>query len=295
MSNFTWSETFISLEGEFLFQGCPTLYIRFSGCNFTCQGFNNPDNLELTNEVLGFNPKDIKNIKEMPLITKGCDSLYAHDKRFKHLWHKGDENDLANEVFQLLPKQMQENNSWNHPVTQQPYILSLTGGDPILNWKKIPTLLNHPLFDTLQLVLIENNCSIKFDVQFIQQLNEWIDKLPGRKIIWANSPKLTASGEPFSKAIIPEIAKMQRLTKNYIQYFKFVAGPRIADFDEIDYVSSLYRNCICDKIIIGVMPEACTADQQNEIAKQVAEMCIQRGYIYVARLQNYLWSNEVGT
>ena len=49
MAKFRWSEIFLSIEGEAKYSGWPTVYIRFAGCNFECRGFNNPDNVEITN------------------------------------------------------------------------------------------------------------------------------------------------------------------------------------------------------------------------------------------------------
>ncbi|RWZ87257.1 MAG: hypothetical protein EO766_12085 [Hydrotalea sp. AMD] len=314
MAQFTWSETFISLEGEGVspisLQGHPTVYVRFSRCNFTCQKFNNPNNIPITNDVLGFDPIMYKNIKELPVIAMGCDSLYAHDKRFEHLWITGDENKLALELTKLLPhmknidsfnysevdrRQLLDINKWVHPVTGLKYILSLTGGEPTLHQKTIPTLLNHPFLNDLKILLIETNGAVPLRDAFIDELNNWISKDEERMIIWSNSPKLSASGEEWSKAIQPEIITKQQQVTNYRQYFKFVAGPRTEDFDEIERAMTEYSSAIGGNNIVGIMPMACTDVQQNIIAKQLAQMCIERGYMYVARLQNYIWNNEVGT
>jgi organic radical activating enzyme len=253
----------------------------------------------ITNEILGFDPKHYTNetggIKSIPLIRMGCDSLYAHDKRFEHLWFSGDEEKLAIELWNLLPDNPNHHRSWVHQTTGLPYILSLTGGEPTLYQTTIPYLLNHHLLDTVQIILIETNCSVPIRSEFIDNLNTWIDNGDNRLVVWSNSPKLSASGEDPKKAIRPEVAQAQRLVKNYKQYFKFVVGPREEDFAEVEQVMNQYANKIGPQNIVGVMPECCTAEQQNEVSAQVAEMCIQRGYIYVSRLQNYLWGNGVGT
>lgn len=317
MARFSWAETFISLEGEFLYQGYPTVYVRFARCNFTCQKFNNPNNIPITNEVLGFNPMDYSNVKQIPLIKMGCDSLYAHDSRFEHMWESGDEHDLATKLTKLLPHMSELLNytikdfdwiqcissydKWIHPKTGQPYILSLTGGEPTLYQKNIPILLSHPFFNDLRLLLIETNASVPLREEFLRYINDWLTRDPSRKIIWSNSPKLSASGEDWNKAIRPDIVKQQRnvigsLNQDCcVQYFKFVVGPRTEDFDEVEQAMKEYGDTIGYNNIVGVMPESCTAEQQNEIGVQVADMCIKRGYIYVSRLQNYLWGNEVGT
>jgi organic radical activating enzyme len=75
MAKYEWSEVFMSIEGEGPHSGHPTVYIRFTKCNFTCKGFNNPDNVDtLTDEGLGFNPKFYNKLEEIPTVTVGCDS-----------------------------------------------------------------------------------------------------------------------------------------------------------------------------------------------------------------------------
>lgn len=293
MTTFEWAETFISLEGEGpLYQGYPTVYARLTKCNFKCQGFNNPDNVTITNAILGFNPADFNSIKDLPLIKIGCDSLYSHDNRFKHMWKSGDAHELARELVSLLP-----HNQWTHPVTGQPYLLSITGGEPTSRQKSIPTLLNHPLLSDLKILLIETNCAVPLSDAFITELYKWKDLLPDRKVVWSNSPKLSASGEDWSKAIKPVVALSQLpTTLNVMQYFKFVCSPTQSAFDEVEKAMNEYYDAgIPRTALVGIMPESCTTAQQEQIFKQLAEMCIQRGYIFVLRLQNVLWENQVGT
>lgn len=296
MAKFSWSEVFMSIEGEGPHSGWPTVYIRFTGCNFQCKGFNNPEMLDTTSEeVLGFNPTDYKNIYDIPLITKGCDSIYSWDNKFRHMWTEGDENELAKVVMDTIP-----HHSWTHPVTGQPVILSLTGGEPTLRAKHLPALLNHPLFDELKYILVETNGSVPFTDKFIIDLNKWIRK--DRKIIWSNSPKLSISGEDWDKAIRPDVIELQTHTDiftphNFEQYFKFVCGPTVEDFDEVEKAMNAYYDSgsIQRYARVYIMPVACLEEQQQEIASKVAQMCIERGYIYCHRIQNSVFGNGVGT
>lgn len=293
MARFSWSEVFQSIEGEGPYGGWPTVYVRFTGCNFECKGFNNPEGLDTASiEVLGFDPKDYNNINNIPLITKGCDSIYAWDQKFRHMWQTGDENDLAARVMDTIP-----HHNWRHPVTDAPVILSLTGGEPTLRAKTIPTLLEHPLFEGLTYLLIETNCAVPLSQTFIDYLNKWVDKRNGRKVIWSNSPKLSISGEPYSNAIKPEIANMQLNVKNCEQYFKFVCSSDLHDFDEVNSVMLDYYNDgkIPVSTRVYIMPMACLEEQQQNIAAEVAEACIRMGFIYCHRIQNSVFGNGVGT
>ncbi len=292
MAKFNWSEVFMSIEGEGPYSGWPTVYIRFTGCNFECRGFNNPEGVDTTSiDVLGFDPKDYTNINDIPLITKGCDSIYAWDKKFSHMWRTGDESELAQEVINTLP-----HGQWNHPANGHPTILSLTGGEPTLRAKALPALLNHPLFEHLRYILIETNCSVPLSPSFLLALQQWIR--PGRKIIWSNSPKLSVSGEPWDKAIVPSIAVAQNSIRwnQSEQYFKFVCGPNEADFDEVHRAMKEYYDAGIPKDTrIYIMPMACLEEQQQEIAAKVAQLCIERGYIYCHRIHVSAFGNGVGT
>jgi organic radical activating enzyme len=288
------SEIFLSIEGEAMFAGYPTAYIRFAGCNFTCAGFNNPEMVEITNEVLGFDPADYTKLEDIPLITRGCDSIYSWDKRFKHLWKRYDIKELAEVVTSLLP-----NYSWKSR-SGLPIILSLTGGEPTLKQKQIIELLNEPILVSVETVIIETNCSVPLKQTFIDSLNEWEynGSMRGRhrKIVWSNSPKLSVSGEKREVAINPNIANMQRYVSGHIQYFKFVCGDNDTDFDEVADVMKLYSaNDSSANQKVYIMPMACTMEQQQDIAKGVALKCIKRGYIYCHRVHASVFGNTVGT
>jgi hypothetical protein len=43
------------------------------------------------------------------------------------------------------------------------------------------------------------------------------------------------------------------------------------------------------------MPMACTGQQQTDVAREVAELCLEYGFLYSHRIQNVLWDNIVGT
>lgn len=290
----TISEIFLSIEGEAMFAGYPTAYIRFSGCNFKCQGFNNPEMVEITNEVLGFDPADYIKLDDLPMITKGCDSIYSWDPRFKHLWKKYEITDLAEAVTNLLP-----NHNWRSK-SGLPYILSLTGGEPTLRGKQIVELLNEPTLTIVSTVIIETNCSVPLKQFFIDGLKEWVfdGALKGlnRTIVWSNSPKLSVSGEKRKIAINSSIATLQRYVPNSIQYFKFVCGDNIADFDEVASVMKEYSaNDSSANLKVYIMPMACTEEQQQEISKGVALKCIERGYIYCHRVHASVFGNTIGT
>lgn len=300
MAKYEWSEVFMSIEGEAKYAGHPTVYIRFAKCNFQCKGFNNPENLDTTSiQVLGFNPKDYKDIYTIPLIHRGCDSIYSWDDKFEHMWQKGTEKELGDEVLRVLP-----HNSFINPKSGKRSILSLTGGEPTLRMKFFTSLLTAPQFQECKHILIETNCSVPLQDKHLRALFDLCFSR-GIKITWSNSPKLSVSGEKWEEAIRPDIAMMQLeyIEQDYgfanlgwEQYFKFVCDATDRDFGEVEKAMEEYYSAgIPRSTEVYIMPVACTEEQQQTISGQVAKMCIDRGYIYCHRIQNSCFGNGVGT
>lgn len=298
MAKFEWSEVFYSIEGEAKYSGHPTVYARFSMCNFQCKGFNNPEKLDTTKiEVLGFDPADYTDIYSIPLITRGCDSIYSWDPKFKHMWKKTDEHELANELVKLLP-----GGSFITP-SGRPVILSLTGGEPTLRAKFIPALMNTPELADVKHILIETNCAVPLKREFIMEINQWLAADPTRKWTWSNSPKLSASGEKWEEAIRPEIAVMQSQVmgrdgdrSQVDQYFKFVCDETDQSFDEVARaMEEYYAAGIPRSAEVYIMPVACQDTDQTRISSKVAQQCMDRGYIYCHRVHLDVFGNTPGT
>lgn len=299
MSKFEVSELFMSLEGEGPFTTHPTAYIRFARCNFSCPHFNNHNKVTTDKGYapLDFVPADYQKLTDIPLIKMGCDSQYAVNPAFAHMWEKLEADELVDRVIDLLPHK-----SWVHPRTGLPVILSLTGGEPTLRWKVLPEIYNHPKMAGCKHILVETNCAVPFRREFTQQAAMWLQADETRTWTWSNSPKLSASGEHWSDAICPEIAIRQfemvgDSTRGRVnQYFKFVVGPRTGDFDEVKKaMEEYYAAGIPRTSPVWIMPEACTQEQQQAVDQQVAKMCMDEGFLFCYRFQNALWGNGVGT
>lgn len=309
MAQYEWSEVFMSIEGEARYNGHPTVYIRFARCNFKCPLFNNP-NKDVQPDgyaTLGFDPKDFKTLESIPLLRMGCDSQYAVNPKFAHLWGKGDEKELAAKVLAVLP-----HNTFTNPVTRKSVILSLTGGEPTIRLKFWVPILEELHRHGMRNVLIETNCAAPMRDKDLEALYEWAANKdymgPGKmKIIWSNSPKISSSGEKWEEAIRPEIAIKQNNPRflpihgqwgpvGVEQYFKFVCGPTDADFNEVAKAMEEYHSAgVSRQTDVYIMPVACTEEQQQEISAKVATMCMDRGYIYCHRIQNSVFGNGVGT
>lgn len=297
MTTYEVSELFTSIEGEGPYTGRSTCYVRFARCNFSCPGFNGGCDTPLNKGYaqLSFNPKHYDSLASIPPITKGCDSQYAVNPEFSHMWQKYTVDELVDSLAAILP-----HNSWKY-TNGNTTMLSLTGGEPTLRAKFIPDLLNHPGLTDCKHVLIETNCAVPLKNEFIMALNQWLFQDSDRKLIWSNSPKLSASGEKWEDAIRPDVASKQRMVigkpHQVEQYFKFVCGPRDRDFDEVALaMEEYYTNGDVPRTVpVYIMPMACVDDQQTDISERVARMCIERGYIYCHRVHLDVFNNAIGT
>ena len=298
MALFEVSEVFMSLEGEAQFTFHPTAYIRFARCNLSCPLFNNLNKVVDARGYapLDFDPKDYNKLEDIPLIHVGCDSQYAVNPIFAHMWKKFDTDQLVDALIDVLPE---KNLIYD---TGLPVIVSLTGGEPTLKWKFIPEILNHPRMKDCRHYLVETNCAVPFKEEFIHNIYEWLSQDHRRMWTWSNSPKLSNSGHTRKEAIKPEIALLQYSLKNGFhgrvnQYFKFVVSGTEECYNEVKEVMQIYYDAGLPKkdTPIWIMPEACTKEQQAEISQSVARRCMKEGWLYSHRVQNDLWGNGVGT
>lgn len=298
MPKITIVETFRSFNGEGLHINGrleSAIWMRVAKCPFTCAGFNNPDKRDtLTNEGLGFDPTQLTELNDTPVIEYGCDSIYAWDDRFKHLWTNYEVEDLAKHLVSLLPPGCE---NWQHPITHQHYGLTITGGEPTSVMKAIVALIECPEFANLRTITIETNCAVPLMAKHMLALREWCQKVPQRQIIWSNSPKLSVSGEPWEKAIVPTNALMQRMVGegNFKQYFKFVVEPTEESLAEVRKAMDEYHaSGIPENIEVVLMPMGGTLEQQQSIDKQVSDMCMINGYHLSWRSHIYAYGAKPG-
>ncbi len=292
MSNCKYSEIFFSFNGEGKIpHGVGSLFVRTVGCNFTCRGFSNPTNAEIE---WGFNPTNYETLDDLPVIKMGCDSAYSWHKDFKHLWKTATVKELATEILNTLP--LSFNGSFSHPHTNQDIILTFTGGEPTSRLKFIVELLESSYLTGLKRVLFETNASIPLTDSLIQRLNNIIvDR--SIDVIFANSPKLSISGEPRHIAIQPSVVIQQQSIYHVQTYFKFVSDDSDASFDEIDNVVKEYIDngvvILPDDVLI--MPVGATLTQQDDIDEKVAMKALDRGYIFSPRSHVAVFGNRMGT
>lgn len=298
-----YSEIFRSIQGEGVYTGIPTAWVRFYLCNLQCNGFGQEDPTDPSTYELPYQKidlKDISRVEDLPVFEKGCDSSYTWSKRFKHLMHKGDANHIVNEIQNVMRSPFNPAGTFYNPESWQTAHLCFTGGEPLMKHAQqcaveVINILREA--DNLPpSITWETNGTQKLTSDFISFFSNPAN-YPG-EIVFSVSPKLwTVSGEKAKKAIQPEcVAQYQELAyKTGGQgYLKFVMGTNEAHWYELENVINTFRDFGINWPV-WIMPVSATVEGQQEIAGKVAEMAIERGYNVSARVHCYLFGNKIGT
>lgn len=287
------SEIFKSVQGEGDRTGKLSIWVRFTGCNLQCKGFKQPD----PTDVLTFlapqntNPKEYKTLTDLPVFSVGCDSLYAIDGRFKHLWLEYTVDEIVEKIIELLPRNDEGHPSWTHPLTLNNIDLCFTGGEPMLYQKEMIDILERIFasFNYCPTIQIETNGTIP--------LTESFDHFANFLNVYYNiSPKLfNVSGEHSEKAWRPDVISSYLHTGH--GYLKFVVNNSDAAWTELNEKVSQFRNTIEFYAPIGVMFVGATKEQQSDPVelKKFADRAVAEGYHISGRLHCQLWGNGIGT
>jgi len=276
------AELFYSLQGEGKYVGTPSVFLRTFGCNFTCGGFGMPKG-DMSNERFKIQPEQYKKYDDLPLVHTGCDSYASWDVRFKHLSPLMTTKDITDKIVDMLP-----NKQWKNEH------LVITGGEPLLGWQRsYEELLAHDNMKGLRYVTFETNGTQKLTDDFKKFLFNYSNKkgLGDTEFTFSVSAKLSASGESWDDAVIPEVVNTYN---NYgTVYLKFVID-KDSDIEEVERAVKAYRDygLDCD---VYLMPVGGTDVKYFSNYKAVAEMAMKKGWKYSPRLQVDIWRNAWGT
>jgi len=226
----------------------------------------------------------VKHVRDLPVVEIGCDASASWSSRYKHLVEWDEVDTIANKVLDFTP-----NKKWSLDNGQDIHFI-ITGGEPMLWQKELQELLSQPQFKDLKNITIETNCTQLFKDgfdNFLQDLSQRVH------ITWSTSPKLSISGEEWTKAIRPQVAKQYASIPNSHIYFKFVVEDE-QDLDEVVKAGKEFSNAGVngDVYLMGV---GATTKGQAKTSRQVADICLQYGYKFSPRLHVDLFGNKWGT
>jgi len=280
-----YSEIFRSIQGEGVYTGVPTVWLRLFGCNLECNGFGQEDPTDPSTYILPYQEIDLKDIsvpEQLPVFDYGCDSSYSWSRRFKKLQRKGTPEEVASELHQL----MYDNRTH----------VAFTGGEPLMKagQKNIVKVL-----EQLDKLNDESLINITFETNGTRKLNDLLRNQilvrtlrDDTEFFFSVSPKIwSTSGE--KDRICPDIVRGYYEVSTVGQ-LKFVCNGSIPSWREIEDAIDQFRE-VGVEYPIWIMPVGATEESQNEDrVAEIAEETMDRGYNVSARVHCYIWGNEIG-
>ena len=277
------SEIFKSIQGESIYVGAPSIFVRFFGCNLRCPHFG------LKNQKLGTPNQEVqtiisnlplyKTLYDLPLVNSGCDSFYSVYPEFKSFSEDYNEDDLIYKIKTLVDGTM-----------RKPHIV-FTGGEPFL-WAKALELIIPRLVDELgiEYITFETNGTQVLPKRLIYILNEFEDV----DILFSVSPKLSCSGHIKSDTFVPEALRSYNEVRESKLVLKFVSDGTVND--EIHSFLKEYALNNINIYDVFIMPEGGTNDiKYKDNCQAVSKYCYDNGFSYSPRLQVDLFANKIGT
>ena len=292
-----YSEIFRSIQGEGVYTGVPTVWLRLFGCNLECNGFGQKDPTDPSTYILPYQEIDLTDIsvpEQLPVFSYGCDSSYSWSRRFKKIQRNGTAEEVADELYQL----MYDNRTH----------VAFTGGEPMMKagQKNIVKVIEH-LKDNFT---VDNHrgylTNVTFETNGTRPIIDELKLLIKRDIIqhkteyfFSVSPKIwSTSGE--KDRICPEIVKGYYDARNTVPsnssgQLKFVCNGTNDSWNEIEDAIKQFRDAGV-YWPIWIMPVGATEESQNEdIVAEIAEETMDRGWNVAARVHCYIWGNQIGT
>lgn len=288
------SEMFVSLQGEGLYTGKNTAWIRLFNCNLMCNGFFQEDPTNPETYVLPYEEFDINKItmvEELPVFETGCDSSYSWSKKYRHLIPLLSSKEISDKLEELVNGKFYiESNTFIKNTH-----FCFTGGEPLLkpNQKAIIQILNElDKRDNLpKHITFETNSTTELLPEFVEVIKSLQNK--GIEFLASCSPKLfNVSGELNKKAWKHDVSFDYFNLFDKISY-KFVVNNNENTWSELDnYISKMKHKS--DNIY--VMPVGATLEQQStEIVAEIAKKALERGFHISGRLHCYIFGNGIGT
>ena len=281
-----------TIQGEGKYAGHPTVWIRFWGCNFNCDGFGQANPRDPSTYKLDYQEYDpkahgITKMDDLPVWKTGCDSSYSWSTKYGHLAHQS----TAEEICADFRSRLQQG-SFIHPRSGQDVHLAFTGGEPMMSQTGIVDIMSTLRMqnDSPRHITIETNGTQAPRKAFTDFFTN--QGMYNGELFWSVSPKLGTSGEKWEDAIKTDIVRDYRLISNVGQ-LKFVLDKNPETWDELERAVDLFRS-VDVNWPVWIMPVGATREEQEDVQMWITEEALKRGYNVAARIHCWIFSNVIG-
>ncbi len=243
-------EHFFSIQGEGRYCGVPSVFLRFGGCNLRCPGFGR-------REVDG-------------KMVYGCDTIRAvYGGLYRKSWHRVAK---AQQIESIVAE-------YESSVAYRPDIV-ITGGEPMI-------YASNPVFNSMLEKFVDAGYRVTIETN--ATIAPSFSEHPFySRVIFAMAVKLSGSGEPKSRRVVPEAIEALA-SKGRDSFFKFTLNTALTKkggAEEIAEICDGYGN------EVYCMPLGGDERELSANAAAVAEFCLKNGYRYSDRLHVRLWNRE---
>ena len=284
MKHILAEKPFLSIQGEGMWAGRPSIFVRYAGCNLRCQfGLKCPNKMaerdipDYIQKVID-NLDDYKDIQDLPVFPTYCDTYIGILPQFSRFWTTYETTeDLANEILNLIAD--------NPNYRDISYVdLVFTGGEPMLQQDKIMELLEYIYKQTGHApnITIETNGTIPLNDRAYSRFNNY--KNFCGDITFSISPKISSANYTKDETCKPSVPAEYEQVADYC-ILKFV----VKDEDDIKLVKE-YEMAYSMAGFVGdgtyLMPCGGKADPDFDKTQiTVFDLCVKYGYTFSPRLQ----------
>ncbi|MFT7823922.1 MAG: 7-carboxy-7-deazaguanine synthase QueE [Sulfurimonas sp.] len=250
---FYLTEQFFSIQGEGKYAGTPSYFLRTAGCNLSCPGFG--ARYEIDGEV-----------------RYGCDTYFAVDSGFSKSWIK----------IEHAPALIEELKTEFEKIGYLPHVV-MTGGEPLLYHK------DQVFYEAIKW-LVDAGAEVTFETNGTIAID--FDAYPAyASCIFSLSLKLSNSGEPKSKRLIPHALKSIASSAKEA-FLKFTIDAALIEstaFEEIEEIRAIVPD-----LQVFCMPVGESRDTIRKSDKTVFGFCMQHNFRYSDRLHIRIFDTTQG-